>query len=283
MKNGCLLILVTLLASACTSDEKKAEQLYAQAESYYNEGNHYAAKIWIDSIEASYPKAFDAIRDGMVLQCRINQKVYEHDLLTTDSLYNMAKKELDALKPLFELSRESEYQTERNYVYKKSRPGQAITGSGLRAQVTESGEFRLISIYNGNKGINHTGIRVKKPDGSYCETASVAYDGARNYRFTDDGKTTEMVTYNKTQCYAVAELIVLSNNKELSVQFTGGRNYSMPLDNNTRLAIAETYRLAQALSMVDSLTKRREYGIKQLELADAQLLKLEGQQQSGEK
>ena len=48
-------------------------------------------------------------------------------------------------------------------------------------------------------------------------------------------------------------------------------------------AIAETYRLAQALSMVDSLSKRREYGIKQLELADSQLLKLEGLQQSDEK
>ena len=283
MRNGFLLILAALLVTACTSDEKKAAQLYAQAESYYNDGNYYAAKIWIDSIEASYPKAFDVIREGMVLQCRINQKVYERDLVTTDSLYNIAQKELDELKPLFELSRESEYQTERNYVYKKSRPGQAVTGSGLRAQVTESGEFRLISIYNGSKGINHTGIRVKKPDGTYCETASVAYDGARNYRFTDGGKTTEMVTYNKTQCYEVAELIVLSNNKELSVQFTSGSNYSMPLDKNTRLAIAETYRLAQALSMVDSLSKRREYGIKQLELADSQLLKLEGLQQSDEK
>ncbi len=282
MKNGYLLIMAALLATACTGDEEKAAQLYAQAESYYNEGNYSAAQTWIDSIETSYPKAFGTIKEGMVLQCRINQKVYEHDLLVTDSLYNIARQELDGLKSLFELSRESEYQTERNYVYKKGRPGLAITGSGLRAQVTESGEFRLISIYNGNKGINHTGIRVKRPDGSYCETAAIAYDGARNYRFTDDGKSTEMITYKKSQCHEVAELIALSNDKKLTVQFTGGSNYSIPLDKNARLAIAETYRLSQALATVDSLSKRREYGIKQLELADAQLMKLESARQESE-
>ena len=216
--------MAALLATACTGDEEKAAQLYAQAESYYNEGNYSAAQTWIDSIETSYPKAFGTIKEGMVLQCRINQKVYEHDLLVTDSLYNIARQELDGLKSLFELSRESEYQTERNYVDKKGRPGLAITGSGVRAQVNESGEFRLISIYNGNKGINHTGIRVKRPDGSYCETAAIAYDGARNYRFTDDGKSTEMITYNKSQCHEVAELIALSNDKKLTVQLTGGRH-----------------------------------------------------------
>ena len=113
--------MAALLATACTGDEEKAAQLYAQAESYYNEGNYSAAQTWIDSIETSYPKAFETIKEGMVLQCRINQKVYEHDLLVTDSLYNIARQELDGLKSLFELSRESEYQTERNYVYKKLR------------------------------------------------------------------------------------------------------------------------------------------------------------------
>lgn len=280
MKSQYLLILLTLVAAGCSNEDKKAAEMYAQAERYYDEGNYYTAKLWIDSIEASYPKAFDVIRDGMVLQCRINRKVYEHDLVMTDSLYNMAKHSLEELKPLFELTRETEYQTERNYIYKKAHTGSVIKASGLRAQVTESGDFRLISIYTGSHPINHTGIRIVSPDGSYCATDAVPYDGARNYRFTNDGKTTEIVTYNKTQCYAVAELIVLSSNRKLTVDYTGGKKYAIPLDKNTCLAIAETYRLAQVLSLTDSLAKRREYGIRQLEIADAQLIKLEEQQQA---
>ena len=279
MKKASFIISLALLA-ACSNDNQKAAEIYAQAEQYYQSGDYKNASIWIDSIEGSYPKAFDVIRNGMILRCKVNQKSYEHELLVTDSLYNAAQNELDALKSQFDLTRESEYQTERNYIYKKQRPSQTVSQSELRAQVTEKGEFRLISIYHGNSNINHTGIRIELPDGSYSESATIGFDGAKNYRYADGGKYTEMVTYNLKQCKSVVDMIAGSGESKLKVRYTGGKNYVLSLDRNRQQAIAETYRLSQMLALADSLSKRREYGIKQLELADTQLQKLEQQSES---
>lgn len=279
MKKSILIFPLVLLAS-CSNNNRNAAEIYAQAEQYYQAGDYKNASIWIDSIESCYPKAFDAIRDGMVLQCRINQKTYEQDLIKTDSLYNAAQHELDALKAQFELTRESEYQTERNYIYKRQRPPHTVSQSELRAQVTEKGEFRLISIYHGKGAIKHTGIRLELPDGSYSESATIAFDGAKNYRYTDGGMTTEMITYNLQQCKAVANMAALADGNRLTVRYTGGKKYALPLNRNQQQAIAQTYRLSQMLALTDSLSKRREYGIKQLELADAQLMKLESREES---
>lgn len=279
MKKSIYILPIVLLAS-CSNDNRNAAEIYAQAEQYYQAGDYENASIWIDSIESCYPKAFEVIRDGMVLQCRINQKTYEQDLIKTDSLYNAAQHELDALKAQFELTRDGEYQTERNYIYKHRLPPRTVSQSELRAQVTEKGEFRLISIYHGTGAINHTGIRIELPDGSYGESATIAFDGAKNYRYTDGGMTTEMITYNLQQCKAVADIAVLANGSRLTVRYTGGKKYALPLNRNQQQAIAETYRLSQMLALTDSLSKRREYGIKQLELADAQLTKLESKEES---
>lgn len=277
MKKSILILpLLLMVSAACSNDNGKAEAFYAQAEQYYRAGDYKNASLWIDSIEVCYPKAFDIIRKGMVLQCRINQKIYERDLLVTDSLYNAALRDLDSLKPLFDLTRESEYQTERNYIHRKQGVSRTVSRSELLAQVTEGGEFRLISVYHGKGAIDHTGIRVELPDGSFSESASIAFDGAKNYRYTDGGMTTEMITYNLQQCKPVADMIALENVDKATVRYTGGKRYSLPLSASSRQSIAETYRLYRMLFVTDSLSKRREYGIKQLELADAQLMKLEG-------
>ncbi len=277
MKKNLLFIAVALMATACTSDDKKAAEMYDKAEEFYTAGAYETARQWVDSIEVCYPKAFDAIKKGMVLQCRINQKVYERDLIVTDSLYNIAQSELSALMAQFTLTREGEQQTDANYIYKKQMPAKIISKSELRAQVTEKGDFRLMSIYHGSGAIKHTGIRIEHPDGSYNESATIAHDGAKNYRFSDGGKTTEIITYNTKQCRSIAEAIAQNNDEKLTVRYVGGKKYSLPLTKNSRQAIAQSYRLSQALALTDSLTKRRAYNIKQLELADAQLIKLENQ------
>ncbi len=276
MKNKVLLLPLVFMALACTSDEQKAGEMYAQAEQYYLAGEYTTATQWVDSIEATYPRAFDVIRNGMMLQCLINQKVYEQELLLIDSLYNIAQNELNTLKPQFDLVREGEYQTVANYIYKKHRPSAVVTKSELRSQVTEKGEFQLTSVVYGNK-VNHTGISIEQSDGSFARSATIAHDGAKNYRYNDDGKPVEMITYNMQQCRQVVDMIALSSDSKLKVQYTGGKKFSITLDKKSSDAITQTYRLAQVMALVDSLSLRRQYGIKQLELADRQLIKLEEQ------
>lgn len=277
MKNKILLLPLLLLAVACTGNKQDAEAMLNQARQYYMAGDCVAATQWIDSISVVYPDEVEIIRRGMMLQCQVNQKMYEAELIRVDSLYNIVTAEVAALKPQFELVKEGKEQTVANYVYKGSRKGGAVSKSELRAHVTEKGDFLLTSVYCGGNKINHTGISVKHPNGGEATSKLMAYDGAKNYRYTSGGKAVEMVTYNLAQCREVADAIAQTTGK-LVVNYVGGKNHSITLDNNTRKAIADTYRLAVAMSQVDSLYSRREYSILQLELADRQLMKLQDQE-----
>ncbi len=272
MKTKFLFLPLLLLVVACGNNKQNAEDMLNRAEQYYIAGDCAAATQWIDSISAVYPDEVDVIRRGMMLQCQVNQKLYERELIRVDSMYNAATAEVAALKPLFELVREGKEQTLANYVYKGSRSGGVISKSELRAQVTEKGDFQLTSIYCGSNKINHTGVSV-----SGIASKSIAYDGAKNYRYTSGGNAVEMVTYNMSQCREVAEAIAQSSSGKLTVNYTGGKSYKLTLDKNRRQAIADTYRLACALAASDSLLSRREYSILQLELADRQLMKLQDQ------
>lgn len=272
MKNKILLLPLLFLAVACGSNKQDAEAMLNQAEKHYLTGDFTTATQWIDSIGIVYPDEVEVIRKGMMMQCQVNQKMYEKELIRVDSLYNVATAEVAALKPRFELVREGKEQTLANYIYKGSRSGGVVSKSELRAQVTEKGDFQLTSIYFGRNKINHTGISVNG-----VASKSVAYDGAKNYRYTSGGNAVEMVTYNLAQCCSVADAIAQNASGKIVVKYTGGKNYSATLDKNRCQAIAETYRLAVALAQVDSLQSRREYSILQLELADRQLMKLQDQ------
>lgn len=282
MRNKILLLPLLLLAVACNNNRQDAEAMLNRAEQYYRAGDCLAATQWIDSISVAYPDEVEIIRKGMMLQCHVNQKMYEVELVRIDSLYNIATAEVAALKSRFELVKEGKEQTVANYVYKGSRSGGVVSKSELRAHVTEKGDFLLTSVYFGGNKINHTGISVKHPNGGEATSKLMAYDGAKNYRYTSGGNAVEMVTYNLAQCREVADAIAQTAGK-VSVNYVGGKKHSITIDNNTRKAIADTYRLAVAMAQVDSLYSQREYSILQLELADRQLMKLQDQETQQEK
>ena len=274
MKHKILFLPLLLLAVACNNNRENAEALYTQAEHLYEAGDYVAATHMIDSISKAYPQEVETIRRGMLLQCHVNQKHYEIELIRIDSLYNATVNKMNMLKNEFELVREGKEQTLANYVYKNTHSKKEISSSALRAHVTEKGDFILTSIYCGGSKINHTGISVIAPDGSTVPTKAIAYDGGKNYRYTTGGNNIEMVSYNLSQCGNAMEVIANGEGK-MSVNYTGGKKYSLALDAAQRNKIAKTYRLARTMALSDSLQSQREYSIMQLELADRQLMKLQ--------
>lgn len=275
MRNRLFLLPLLLLVVACGNNEKQALEMYNQAELLYNQGDYIAATQWIDSISATYPQEVDVIRQGMLLQCHVNQKRYERELIEVDSLYNAATAELASLKGRFELVREGKEQTLANYIYKGTRPKGEVKRSELRVQVTEKGDLQLTSVYCGKSKLNHTGISAQLADGTFAQTAAIAYDGGKNYRYKSGDDVVEMVTYNITQCKGVLDLIAENPQAKCRVKYTGGKSQDLNIDKLTREAIANSYRMAQLFVITDSLQSRREYGIIQLELADRQLMKLQ--------
>ena len=275
MRNKILLLPLLSLVVACGNNEKLAQEMLNQAELLYNQGHYIEATQWVDSISATYPQETDVIRQGMMLQCHINQKRYERELIEVDSLYNAAQAELSALKNRFELVREGKEQTLANYVYKGTRTKGEVKRNELRVHVTEKGDLQLTSVYFGKSKLNHTGVMAQLADGTFAQTAAIAYDGGKNYRYNSGDDVVEMVTYNLSQCRDVVSLIAANPQAKCRVKYTGGKSQDLNIDKHTREAIANSYRMAQLFVETDSLASRREFGIIQLELADRQLMKLQ--------
>ncbi len=274
MKHKSFFIPLLLAIVACNNNRESAENLYNQAQQLYNIGDYEAATYMIDSISNAYPQEIETIRRGMLLQCQVNQKHYEKELIRIDSLYNNTVNEMNMLKDEFELVREGTEQTLANYVYRNTHSNKAISGSAMKAHVTEEGDFILTSIYHGSSPIEHTGISVTAPDGTTASSTSITYDGGKNYRYTSGNKNIEIVSYNLSQCSDVMQVIAATQGK-MTVRYTGGKPYSLTIDAATHHIIARTYRLAQTMALSDSLLSQRQYSIMQVELADKQLIKLE--------
>ena len=275
MKNKFLLLPLLSLVVACGNNAKLAQEMYDNAERLYQAGDYIAATHWVDSISATYPQEVETIRQGMLLQCHINQKRYEKELIEVDSMYNATTSELSSLKGKFELKREGKEQTLANYFYKGTYRNNEVKRSELRVHVTEKGDLQLTSVYCGNSPINHTAISIETSDGAVAHTATIAYDGGKNYRYKTGGNVIEMVTYNMTQCADAVALIAANPDAKCRMKYLGGKSQELSLDKLSREAIANSYRMAQLVVRADSLLSRREYGIIQLELADRQLMKLQ--------
>ncbi|HIZ27024.1 hypothetical protein [Barnesiella sp. An55] len=268
---------VTLLL-ACGDSSRDASTQYEKALQLFKAGQYESAKNAIDSIEQLYPKAFKQIKEGMLLMCRIKQKESERNLLYIDSVLKVRQSELETAKKDFRFEKDAKYQTEGNYVYNKLPKQSAITRSQLKVLVTEHGQMQLASVYYGSAPLKHSSIRVTLPDKSKAETLAIGYDGANNYRFTDNGKYTEIVTYKDGQCSAVASLIADNTDKNITLTYLGGSRYTLTLDPLTREAVKATRHLYNLIRSVDDLNREYLLNVRTLELADKQVMQLEKQQ-----
>ena len=267
-----------ILLSTCGDNSHEASEQYEKAVKLFEAGQYESARNAIDSIEQLYPKAFKQIKEGMLLLCKVKQKESERNLLYIDSVLKVRRSELEAAKKAFRFEKDAKYQTEGNYVYNKLPKQEAITRSQLKVLVTENGQMQLASVYYGSAPLKHSSIRVTLPDKSKAETLAIGYDGANNYRFSNDGKYTEIVTYKDGQCSAVASLIADNTDKAITLTYLGGSRYTLALDRLTREAVKATRDLYNLMRNVDDLSREYQLNVRTLELADKQVMQLEKQQ-----
>ena len=267
-----------VLALSCGNNGREADAQYQKALKYFEAGQYAYARNALDSIQLLYPKAFKQIKEGMLLSCRVKQKESEQNLLYIDSLLKVRQTELEAAKKNFRFEKDAKYQTEGNYVYKKLPKQGIINRSQLKVLVTENGQMQLASVYYGNSPIKHSSIRASLPDKSKAETLAIGYDGANNYRFTNDGKYTEIVTYKDGPCSAIVSLIAENTDKKITLTYLGGNRYTLSLDPVTREAVKATRDLYNLMRNVDDLEREYQLNVRTLELADKQVMQLEKQQ-----
>ncbi|MDR0994718.1 MAG: hypothetical protein LBL81_00320 [Tannerella sp.] len=235
---------------------KEAQQRLERAKELSTLGDYPAAQAEIDSVRAHFPRNPAALKEALELMREVELKACRRNIAFCDSLLPLRKAAAaEALKG-FVLEKDTQYAQLGNYVWKRLTVERNIERCYLRCGTDENGEMYLASVYYGKKPIKHTGLRLSLggKEGLFVQTASIPYDGGLNFRFKDEGYTSEIVTYKGNAGKDAIKFIYDHAKERIKAEYTGGRPYTIWVDEASKQGVAATYALAAALSDVHNLT-----------------------------
>lgn len=267
------ILFAGIIFSSCNNQEKEARARLENARMMYEANEFFAAKNEIDSIRALYPKEYSILKEGLNLMRQVEQKEAERTLAYCDSLLPIRLAEIETLRKDFVYEKDSIYEEIGTFIFKQQTIERNINRCYIRCGVNDHGEMYLASVYYGANPINHTGIKLSTPGGLFAETASIPYDGGVNYRFKDEGFTTEVVTYKGEAGLDAINLIYNNAKERIKVEYTGGKPYIIYIAEADKKALVATFNLGKALSDVNHMTTEMNKAQKRLEYLQGKLEK----------
>lgn len=265
MKRFIILPIATLLLLvACNNTQQQAEAYYQVAETHLDAKNYTAAKQQLDSLEQLFPKEYATLRKGKQLMRHIQLAEHRRNLAYVDSLMPLVEEEANKLKKEFYYEKDSMYQTVGDYVFKLQKLERNVQRCYLRAQTNELGNMQLLSLFYGKTSINHTHIKLTLNDDTYAQTMAIPYDGGLNYRFEDEGYTTEVITFKDGTDNGVIDFVTNNTDQRIKVTCLGGNSYIYYLDDQAKQSIATTYRLSLLLSDLQRLAQEQALAAKNI-------------------
>ena len=192
-----LLLAATFSLFSCEkSIEEPARLLLAEARELYAADDYNSARILIDSISMTYPKAYKTRREAEILRREVMLKEKQRDVEYFTGMYDVLVERRDSLVTGFTFNKDAQYQDMGYYTV----PSQAIAlnpfNSFLRVSVKENGDAYLASYYRGAK-ISHKTLKVSSGESFViCENPFSSrsywylgvYNERRDYRYgADDG------------------------------------------------------------------------------------------------
>ena len=266
-----LIVIATLLLVGC-GKTTEARMHLAEAQRLYENQQYETAKKAIDIIRIRYPREIAVLKETLVLMRLVERGESERNIAYCDSLMPILMEEAEKLKKGFILEKDPEYEDTGNYVWQQHIIERNVERSYVRCGVDERGEIYLASVYFGSHVINHTGLKLSTPDGSYAETVPIPYDGGMNYRFRDEGNTTEVVTYKNEKCLDAINFVYgVDDRIRIKADYTGGATFSLYLSENDKQAIKATWDLAAILSDIETMRKEIEKSTKKILYLDERL------------
>ena len=270
-RNIFLMIVAILFLGGC-GKTKEARADLAEAQRLYQSQNFEEAKVAIDSIRIRYPREIEVLKESLVLMRLVERGESERNIAYCDSLTPIRMEEAEKLKKGFILEKDPEYNEVGNYVWQQQTIERNVERSYVRCGVDERGEIYLSSVYFGGRAINHTGLKLSTSDGAYAETTPIPYDGGMNYRFKDEGNTTEVVTYKNEKCLDAVNFVYSAGDRiRIKADYTGGTAFSLYLSENDKQAIKATWDLAAVLSDIETMRKEKEKSTKKILYLDERL------------
>ena len=248
-----LLLVATYTLFSCEkSIEEPARLLLAEARELYAADEYNSARILIDSISMTYPKAYKTRREAEILRREVMLKEKQRDVEYFTGMYDVLVERRDSLVTGFTFNKDAQYQDMGYYTV----PSQAIAlnpfNSFLRASVKENGDAYIASYYRGAK-IFHKTLKVSSGESFViCENPFSSrsywylgvYNERRDYRYgADDG---------------VMDFIASATNP-VKVNISGEQGkYEYMLRDDDAKAIKRVIELSNLLKMVEEARFMRD-------------------------
>ena len=228
--------------SGKTSDE--AEAMLNEAQQMSDEGRYDSAVVMLDSLCNTRPTETDAVKQAMHLKAQTLEKSFVAQMAQVDSIIAANAPIVEQIAPMLKGVKTPEM-VEGYRVVASIAGKELINRTDIEPRIDDGGNLYIVSLLHG-VAAEHDHLRVSCGAGS-AETKAVPYDKSRNYRFSDDGVTNEMVTFRYDECADFCQFIADNADAKLSLTFVGKKQHTVPLSNALKRAIVESYRYSTAI------------------------------------
>ena len=228
--------------SGKTSDE--AEAMLNEAQQMSDEGRYDSAVVMLDSLCKTRPTETDAVKQAMHLKAQTLEKSFVAQMAQVDSIIAANAPIVEQIAPMLKGVKTPEL-VEGYRVVASIAGKELINRTDIEPRIDDGGNLYIVSLLHG-VAAEHDHLRVSYGAGS-AETKAVPYDKSRNYRFSDDGVTNEMVTFRYDECADFCQFITDNADAKLSLTFVGKKQHTVPLSNALKRAIVESYRYSTAI------------------------------------
>lgn len=275
MKKIFAILTTTLLLAACTSqEEKRAEQLYKEAEQAFAEGNSYAAMALLDSIESSCKQAIEWRKAGHQFGYQVQLAIQQDSLAMADTMLvavtRMVNEMVDKGHFVYE---KGEYDELGRFYVKGTDTQSNLNRNYIHATVNDYGVIHLISEYRGGAYINHTQMKVIGSDKSESTTANVPLENeGANYHFKNQGLCHESVTYVNDPVLAYIDMHNTDSKLRAALLYNeGNKSVMVDIPEQDRQAISMTYQLSQLLAAQLRYTQQSKIAGKKIQFLQAKM------------
>ena len=228
--------------SGKTSDE--AEAMLNEAQQMSDEGRYDSAVVMLDSLCKTRPTETDAVKQAMHLKAQTLEKSFVAQMAQVDSIIAANAPIVEQIAPMLKGVKTPEM-VEGYRVVASIAGKELINRTDIEPRIDDGGNLYIVSLLHG-VAAEHDHLRVSYGAGS-AETKAVPYDKSRNYRFSDDGVTNEIVTFRYDECADFCQFITDNADAKLSLTFVGKKQHTVPLSNALKRAIVESYRYSTAI------------------------------------
>lgn len=264
-----LVPVASLCACGPDADREAAERLVAQAQGAMDRSQFDSAFIFLDSLSTCYPRQIEAGRQGLALRPRAMVGKTQQEIMEMQVLLQDAKQAIDSLMPLFRQVARTENLPE-NFYYHTDAPDDFRERNTAVARVSPSGEFIMVSSLAG-RTTHHTAISLKAA-GREATSGSVPFDDSLPL-------SRESVRFASGAADAIGDLACEADGTSAAtIAFIGGKSIpKAKLTAKELHAIADSRRLASAISAYNELGARMTKLKAKLQLARDQSVNTENQ------